>query len=146
MLFVFLLIFVVDTKIIFGYNFVATLICCIKTQTSHYKRVDKCRRMQTGVEEGLDKCKRVQTSRQTSLDEIRRLQTSLDECRRVQTNVEKCKQIKKMFDINGGLPRWMLFNLRLILTQKHRQMKKFILRCNRCTVVTRLFNLDIVRI
>ena len=40
----------------------------------------------------------------------------------------------------------MFFNLRRFLLQKHRRMKKFILHCNRFTVVTRYFNLDFVRI
>ena len=40
----------------------------------------------------------------------------------------------------------VLFNLRRFIPQKLRQMKKFALHCNRCTVVTRFFNLGFVRI
>ena len=46
----------------------------------------------------------------------------------------------------------VFFNLRRFLPQKHRQVKKFALHCNRCTVVTRfinysrLINLGFVRI
>ena len=36
--------------------------------------------------------------------------------------------------------------LRRFLHQKHRLTKKFVLHGNRCTVVTRFFNLDFVRI
>ena len=53
---------------------------------------------------------------------------------------------KKNSDITGGFSRWMFFNLRRFLPQKHRRMKKFVLHCNGCTVVTRFFNLDFVRI
>ena len=53
---------------------------------------------------------------------------------------------KIFFDINGGFPRWMFFNSRRFLPQKHRQMNKFVLHCNRCTIVTRFFNLDFGRI
>ena len=35
----------------------------------------------------------------------------------------------------------MFFNLHRFLPLKHRRMKKFVLHCNRCTVVTRFFNL-----
>ena len=59
-------------------------------------------------------------------------------------SVNESKKI--FFGVNGGLPRWMFFNLRRFLLQKHRRMKKFILHCNRFTVVTRYFNLDFVRI
>ena len=38
----------------------------------------------------------------------------------------------------------MFFNLRRFLFQKHGRMKKLVLHCNRCTVVTRFFNLDFV--
>ena len=40
----------------------------------------------------------------------------------------------------------MFFNLRRFLPQKLRRMKKFVLHYSRCTVVTRFFNLDFVRI
>ena len=36
----------------------------------------------------------------------------------------------------------MFFNLRRFFPQKHGRMKKFVLHCNKCTVVTRFFNLD----
>ena len=36
--------------------------------------------------------------------------------------------------------------LRRFLPQKQRRTKKFVLHGNRCTVVTRFFNLDFVRI
>ena len=38
----------------------------------------------------------------------------------------------------------MFFNLRRFHPQKHRRMKKFILHCNRCTMVTRFVSLDFV--
>ena len=97
----------------------------LKTQTSHYTSLDKSRRLQTShqtsADESLDKSRRMQTRVDKSLDKFRELQTSLDQCRRVQTNLDKCKRIKKkFFDINGGFPRQMFFNLRRFLTQKHR--------------------------
>ena len=71
--------------------------------------------------------------------------TSANECRRVLTNINKCKWIKK-FDINGGfLNRYSLI-CRRFLSWKHRWMKKYVLHCNRYTVVTRFFNLNFVRI
>ena len=84
----------------------------------------------------------MQTSVDESLDESIQLQKSLHECRPVQTNEDECKQIKRSsFDINEGFPRCMFFNLRRFLPQKNRQMKKSVLHCNRCTVVTPSFNL-----
>ena len=61
----------------------------------------------------------------------------------MQTSVNESKKL--FFNISGGFPRWMFFNLRRVLPQKYRQMKKFVLHCNRCTVVTQFFNLDFVR-
>ena len=59
---------------------------------------------------------------------------------------ESKKKKKKKSDITGGFSRWMFFNLRRLLPQKHRRMKKFVLHSNGCTVVTRFFNLNSVRI
>ena len=79
----------------------------------------------------------MQTNVDEPLDESIQLQKSLHECRPVQTNEDECKRIKKSsFDINEGFPRCMFFNLRRFLPQKNRQMKKSVLHCNRCTVVT----------
>ena len=65
----------------------------------------------------------------------RRVQTNEDES---QKNVGECKLIKKVFfGVSGGFPRWMFFNLRRFFPQKLRQMKKFVLHCSRCTLVTR---------
>ena len=126
----------------------------LKTQASHQTSLDECRRMETShrrmqmsLDESLDECRRMQMSVDESLDESRRLQTSLDECRQVYTNVDQCKRIKTIvFYINGGFPRWMFFNLCRFFPQNYRRMNKFVLHCNRCTIVTRFFNLDFVRI
>ena len=66
----------------------------------------------------------------------------------MKASVDECKRIKKqkIWDINGDFPRWMFFNLRRFVPQKHRRMKKLVLHCNRYTVVTRFFNLDFARI
>ena len=92
----------------------------------------------------------MQTSRQTSLDESKRVQTNVDKCRQRmqtshQTNVDECKQMqtsvkeskKFFFDINGGFPKQIVFNLRRFLRQLQRRTKKFVSHCNRCTVVSR---------
>ena len=105
----------------------------LKTQTSHQTSLDGCRRGQTSYYTSLDECRQVQTSHQTSLDE----------CKRVQTSVNESKKI--FFDISGGFPRWMFFNLRRFLPQKLRRMK-LVLHCSKCTVVTRFFHLAFVRI
>ena len=38
----------------------------------------------------------------------------------------------------------MFFNLRRFFPQNCRRMNKFVLHCNKCTIVTRFFNLDFV--
>ena len=62
------------------------MICSKNTDES----LDECGRVQTNVEE----CKRNE-----SPDESRKMKTSLEECRWM------------YFDINGGFPRYMFFNL-----------------------------------
>ena len=101
---------------------------------------DESRRVTRRVQTNLGECRRVTRRVQTIVDE-------LDECRRVYTNVDQCKRIKAIvFDINRGFPRWMFFNLCRFFPQNYRRMNKFVLHCNRCTIVTRFFNLDFVRI
>ena len=117
----------------------------LKTQASHQTSLDQSRRMQTSAGESLDESRQMQTSVDESLDKSGRLQMSVDECRLVQTNETSVNELI-FFDINGGFPRQIFLNLCRFLPQRHRRLKKFVLHCTRCTVVTRFFNPDFVRI
>ena len=105
--------------------------------------VDECirvtRRLQKSHQTSLDKCRRVQTSNQTNLYNCRRVYTNVDQCRRMKTSVNESK---KVFLILMKASQDGCFLICVDFSQKkNRRMKKSVLHCNRCAVVTPFFNL-----